>query len=180
MSWAVWTACGPPLSGLVASKKPTALPTRKPRRCRPLSSLAAVPLTPGNLGPQAAAAESEEQTLAELLEAEGLAAEPEQEVMAGYTLFEVEQDNIRHAPRSALLGVGPMNICVFTAEAAAAARSPIEWYTYDGLKRWDYSQRTLTADTTPGTSRANFNAVGTIPDGWCNNGDSSIVSEVSS
>ena len=43
-----------------------------------------------------------------------------------------------------------------------------------------YSQRTLTADTTPSTSRANFNAVGTIPDGWCNNGDSSIVSEVSS
>ena len=110
----------------------------------PLSSLAAVPLTPGNLGQAAAAAESEEQTLAELLEAEGLAAEPEQEVMAGYTLFEVEQDNIRHAPRSALLGVGPMNICVFTAEEAAAARSPIEWYTYDGLKRWDYSQRTLT------------------------------------
>ena len=110
----------------------------------PLSSLAAAPLTPGCLGQAAAAAKSEEQTLAELLEAEGLAAEPEQEVMAGYTLFEVEQDNIRHAPRSALLGVGPMNICVFTAEEAAAARSPIEWYTYDGLKRWDYSQRTLT------------------------------------
>ena len=125
------SACaGPPLSGLVASKKPTALPTRKPRHHRnptktcpppshfpqnliftfihlplltslanhPLSSLAAAPLTPGCLGQAAAAAESEEQTLAELLEAEGLAAEPEQEVMAGYTLFEVEQDNIRHAP----------------------------------------------------------------------------------
>lgn len=81
--------------------------------------------------------------MAELLAEEGL-AEVEMETMAGYTLFPVEQDCIRHAEREALLGVGPMNICVFTNEEDPGKRSPVEWYTYAGLRSWNYSQRTLT------------------------------------
>ena len=50
------------------------------------------------------------------------------QVLAGYTLFEVEQDCIRRAPRDVLLGLGPQNVCIFTNEPEF--RSPIAWYQY--------------------------------------------------
>eukprot|EP01051_Picozoa_sp_SAG22_P015782 SAG22_NODE_2119_length_2982_cov_1.743670_1_plen_994_part_11 len=84
----------------------------------------------------AEAAANEEELMALIQDPE----EPAQEVLAGYTLFEVEQDCIRRAPREVLLGLGPMNVCVFEP----TIRSPIAYYQYDELDRWDYSANTLT------------------------------------
>ena len=52
----------------------------------------------------------------------------------------MRQHSIPQVESEALLGVGPMNICVFEP----ASRAPIAWYSYDDLKWWDFSQQTLT------------------------------------
>jgi CRP-like cAMP-binding protein len=57
---------------------------------------------------------------------EELGREPEMEVMAGYTLFPVRQHSIPQAEPEALLGVGPMNICVFEPASREPAVSILE------------------------------------------------------
>eukprot|EP01052_Picozoa_sp_SAG31_P041688 SAG31_NODE_6390_length_2035_cov_1.973140_1_plen_118_part_10 len=97
----------------------------------PLDEQKAARLAQIELAKTAAAAEAAHE--ADLISALQEPEEPAQEVLAGYTLFEVEQDSIRKAAREVLLGLGPMCVCIFER----TSRMPIAWYNYHELKRWD-------------------------------------------